>query len=138
MNETNIMVSVELLDNRRIKLIETFKAPLNTVFEIWTHPNVTKFLQLNTQTIQSINTQSLESKIADTDLNSYDEISTSSIISKRLKLYSHFIEYDGLTEATITLDFKLKGLASRYITETTDKAVVLIEKINDCILKIKT
>ena len=138
MNETNIMVNVELLDSRRIKLTETFKASLNTVFEIWTHPNVTQYLQLNTHKIQSINPQSLARRISQSKAHTYNEIAISSVISKQLKIYSHFIEQNGHTEATITVDFKLKGLGRRFLTETTVKAVTLIENINDCINKSET
>ena len=131
------MVNVELLDNRRIKLEETFKAPLNTVFEIWSHPNVVQYLKPTCEKIKSINTDKLLHKISSKDSSVYNEISMSSSVSNRLKIYSHFIEMDGKTEATITLDFKAKGLADRYLTKTTDKAVALVEKINQYIEQIK-
>jgi len=131
------MVTVELLDNRRIKLVEKFDAPLNTVFEIWMHPHITKYLRLNAQNIKSINTGKLLKKISLQNDNTYNEISTSALLSKRVRMYSHFIELNGETEATITLDFKLNGLANRFLTPATDKALVLVDSIKDCIKEIQ-
>ncbi|WP_395375443.1 hypothetical protein [Marinicella sp. W31] len=123
------MVSLEIIDEKKIRIMESFDAPLGFLFELWSDIRIEKVFNplLSKKKYHAgfdeakFNEDYTNKQIRCAQKMAYQEVSTTAFICSSTKITTRFVQNPDTTEISFTIDFLSPGLLTQYMNDTVNR-----------------
>jgi len=118
------MVSLEIIDDKKIRIRESFDAPLGFLFELWSDIRVEKVfnpLLSGKKHLSKLELDYTKKQMRSAQKMAYQEVSTTAFISSSTKIRTHFVQNPNATEVSFIIDFLSPNLLTQYMNDTVNR-----------------
>ena len=118
------MVTLEIIDAQRIRIAESFDAPLGFLFELWSDIRIERVFNpiLSKKKYKpKFDLDYTQKQMRSAEKMAYQEVSTKAFICSTTKISTHFIQNPDNTRISFTIDFLSPNLLTQYMNETVNR-----------------
>ena len=133
------MISLEIIDEKKIRIIESFDAPLGFLFELWSdirienifNPMLSGKKYLSTFDQAKFNEDYANKQIRCAQKMAYQEVSTTAFICSSTKINTHFVQTPDTTRVSFTIDFLSPNLLAQYMNDTVNRVAEYCHHVSE-------